>query len=299
MKVAVLLSTYNGEPFIREQINSILNQQGNFELDLWIRDDHSTDQTRAILSEYEMAGKLNWYTGENLGAAHSFIDLIKHCKGYDFYAFSDQDDFWMPEKLQSGIDQIRAIDTAALCTGNAELVDRDLSSLGRAVYKAKPRTDFYTIVCAGGLLGCTMVFNHHLAQIVQKYAAPPRLVMHDFYLSVLCAAVDGAIIYDPVPYMKYRQHGKNVYGVPHGLVKTLLSRLDSVRIKSAVSIADQAESLLAIKEVSAEKRKWLKVVSDYRTSFFRRIKLATASRVSYTNMNQAITTRTAIFFANR
>ena len=71
MRVAVLMSTYNGEKYIREQIDSILEQSGNFDLDLWVRDDGSKDSTQQILQEYAQQRKLHWYTGENLGAAHS------------------------------------------------------------------------------------------------------------------------------------------------------------------------------------------------------------------------------------
>ena len=70
MKVVVLLSSYNGEKYIQEQIDSILHQEGDFELDLWIRDDNSTDRTREILKKYEKAGKLQWYTGKNLSLIH-------------------------------------------------------------------------------------------------------------------------------------------------------------------------------------------------------------------------------------
>lgn len=299
MKTAVLLSAYNGETYIREQIDSILRQERDFELDLWVRDDDSTDQTRVILDEYEKAGKLRWYTGQNIGSAYSFIDLIKHCGEYDVYAFSDQDDLWMPQKLQNGIRHIHPLDTAALYVANAELVDDNLAPLGKRVYKKTPRTDFYTLVCAGGLLGCTMVFNRHLARYVQEYPCPPKLVMHDFYLAVLCAAVNGKIVYDQTPCMKYRQHGRNVYGVPHGFRKTLLSRLETIWTSPSVSIADQAESLLAIDDIDEEKKKWLKTVAQYRNSLRNRFQLAVSSRVSYVSRNQAITIRTAIFFANR
>ena len=301
MKVVVLLSSYNGEKYIQEQIDSILHQEGDFELDLWIRDDNSTDRTKEILKKYEKAGKLQWYTGKNLGAAYSFIDLIKHCDKYDFYAFSDQDDFWMPEKLQNGIRQIQLLNTAALYTGNAELVNAGLISLERCVYKIAPRTDFHTLVCAGGLLGCTMIFNNQLARFVQEQPCPSKIMMHDFYLAVLCAAVNGKIVYDSASYMKYRQHGRNVYGVPHGFGRTLLSRIRAIWTKPDVSIAEQAESLLSLSigEIDKEKKKWLNTVAQYRTSLSHRIMLAATTRVSYVNRNQSIALRTAIFFANR
>ena len=182
MRVAVLMSTYNGENYMKEQIESILNQRGNFELDLWVRDDGSTDATKKILMQYEIEKKLHWYEGRNLKPALSFMDLIKHCENYDYYAFADQDDYWMPDKLWTGIMQIKDIKTPSLYCSNAELVNDKLKSLGRDVYKCDPKTDIYTLACAGGLLGCTMIFNCALAQMIQNYSIPERLVMHDFIL---------------------------------------------------------------------------------------------------------------------
>ena len=80
MRVAVLMSTYNGENYMKEQIESILNQRGNFELDLWVRDDGSTDATKKILMQYEIEKKLHWYEGRNLKPALSFMDLIKRIR---------------------------------------------------------------------------------------------------------------------------------------------------------------------------------------------------------------------------
>ena len=149
MKAAVLMSTYNGARFIREQLDSILDQTGEFELDLWVRDDGSTDGTKDILNDYESRGLLRWYTGENLGPAQSFLDLVRRTLGYDWYAFADQDDFWMPEKLSWALETLEKIDAArenaVLYFSNAELADEALSPLGRCVYKSTPRTDFRTV----------------------------------------------------------------------------------------------------------------------------------------------------------
>ena len=87
MKIAVLMSTYNGEQYISEQIDSILAQEGDFDLELHVRDDGSKDGTINILSRYEEEGKLRWYNNENLGPAKSFMDLIFSCGEYDCSAF--------------------------------------------------------------------------------------------------------------------------------------------------------------------------------------------------------------------
>lgn len=300
-KIAVLMSTYNGEQFIREQIDSILLQKGDFQLDLWVRDDGSKDGTQNILKEYESKGKLKWYTGENKGPAYSFIDLLNHCKNYDFYAFADQDDFWDEDKINIGIKEIETYKKPALYCCNAELVDFSLKSLGRNVYIEKPKLDFYTLSVAGGLLGCTMIFNKYLASYIPKQL-PQKIILHDFYMAELCSLIDGDILYDENPHMKYRQHGNNVVGVSHGIIGTIKSRISDILTTQSVSIADQALELNKLKfinDVSFEKREWLNIILNYRKNIFSRLKLALSTKTNYINFNMGLKLRMSILFNNR
>ncbi len=93
--IVVLMSTYNGEKYIREQLDSIFNQEG-IDVKVVVRDDGSKDTTHAILDEYKKTHELVWYTGENLKSARSFMDLIYQAPESDYYAFADQDDYWDP-----------------------------------------------------------------------------------------------------------------------------------------------------------------------------------------------------------
>lgn len=299
--IAVLMSTYNGERFLREQIDSILGQQGDIRVCLLVRDDGSSDRTQAILEEYRLSGKLEWYTGGNLGPAHSFLDLLKRYPDYEYYAFADQDDFWMPNKLLFGVKALKKIEVPGLYCANAELVDENLNSLGRNVYRAIPRTDFFTLMCSGGLLGCSMVFNNKLASLVCNEEMPGKIVLHDFYLAALCSAVGGEIIFDKCSHMKYRQHGNNVVGVSHGIYGTLISRLNDIVRRENVSIADQAETLMFLLDgrISMQKYMWLKKVSGYRKSLFSRIGLALSCKTRYMNANMGFKLRASILLGNR
>lgn len=301
IRAAVLLSAYNGEKYIREQIDSILNQVGDFSLDLYVRDDGSNDSTVSILDSYKQQNKLNWYTGENLKPAKSFINLVKNCGSYDYYAFADQDDFWEKDKLKRGIDALKSSDGPALYCSNAELVDGELNPLGRNVYKTSPRTDFETVVSAGGLLGCTMIFNDALAKKIKAVKDYPQMVLHDFYLAVLCVSSGGKIIYDSHPTMKYRQHGNNVVGVSHGIFGTVIGRLKDIFYKEPVSIADQAESILNEygSELDADKKEWLCKVAHYKDSFVNRLKLSCSGKTKYINKNMGLKLRMSILFGNR
>lgn len=301
MKIAVLMSSYNGEKYIKEQIDSILCQKGDFQLDLWVRDDGSGDSTQKILKMYSDEKKLNWYTGENLGPAHSFFDLIKHCEGYDYYAFADQDDYWKPGKIQSGISSLDGIEVPALYFANADLVDAELKSFGRKVYKVSPKTDYETLLCAGGLLGCTMIFNRYLALLIQEREVPNKVVMHDFYVAAVCSAMGGKIIYDDTAQMLYRQHGNNVVGVSHNKLDAVKKIILNILSKAEISISEQAEEIERIyfDLLNSKREEWLRKIIYYRRSYINRIWLACSCKTKYVSWNMAIKVRLAILLGNK
>lgn len=301
MTIAVLMSTFNGEKYLKEQIDSILNQNGHFQLDLWVRDDGSTDQTTIILKDYATKGLLNWYSGRNLGPGYSFLDLIMHCPKYDLYAFADQDDYWMDDKLKTGIYAIKNQNGPALYFSNAELVGSKLESLGRNVYKQCPKTDLYTLSCAGGLLGCTMVFNKKLAAYIQNYNVPKSIILHDFYIAMVCSALGGKIYYESTPHIKYRQHSNNVIGVSSSFKAKINNRINDITHKPKVSIAEQAESIIAQYDslLGEHERTWLKNIACYRKNILSRLKLSVSSKTSYINLNMSMKLRLSILFGNR
>ena len=104
-RVQVFLSSYNGEKYIEEQIDSVLQQKG-VEVRILVRDDGSNDKTVDILEMLYKKGKINFYKGENIGYAKSFLNLLTHDNKADYYAFCDQDDFWLSNKLIEGIKKI-------------------------------------------------------------------------------------------------------------------------------------------------------------------------------------------------
>ena len=91
MKICILLSAYNGEKYIEEQLESLVGQQ-EVAADILVRDDGSSDKTHEILDKWQNKGLLKWYKGENLGFAKSFMDLVQRAGDYEYYAFCDQDD---------------------------------------------------------------------------------------------------------------------------------------------------------------------------------------------------------------
>ena len=126
-KVLVLLSTYNGEKYLREQLDSVLSQEG-VDVSLLIRDDGSKDGTINILKEYSAKLNVDYYEGANRGPSESFHDLLLHAQGYDYYAFCDQDDDWHKDKLRTAVERLEQMNQEApiLYCCNLNVVDENL-----------------------------------------------------------------------------------------------------------------------------------------------------------------------------
>lgn len=212
-KVQVLMSTYNGEKYLAEQLDSILRQK-DVDVSLLIRDDGSSDATVSILQAYcEKDPRIRWYSGENLKSAGSFFDLAKNAGEADYYAFSDQDDVWAADKLASGVKALQTRNDAILqlyyC--NLAVVDENLHFLG-LLHRNIKRTDHrYGVLAEYYAAGCTMVFNRKARE---TYIAnlPQGGIMHDAWMEIVCQFL-GEVTYDPAAHIQYRQHANNVIGV--------------------------------------------------------------------------------------
>ena len=135
--ITVLMSTYNGEKYLHEQIDSILRQQG-VKVNLLVRDDGSTDNTLAILDKYQEEGLLTFYTGENLGPQRSFLHLLQQAPQSDYYAFADQDDIWLEDKLSTGIKQLQNDkEKPALYFSQTQLTDEELNPIPSVIIHPK------------------------------------------------------------------------------------------------------------------------------------------------------------------
>ena len=301
MKILVLMSTFNGEKYLEAQLDSIKDQIIDSKVEILVRDDGSTDGTINILKNYEKKMNMSWYQGENLGAAHSFMDLIEKCGEYDYYAFCDQDDYWLPGKLQRAQSHIACIGEPVLYCSNAKVVDSSLHQVGLNVYRGVPILEVKSLTVIGGLLGCTMFMNKEMIHLIKKHQNQKKVIMHDFYIAQLCALVGGKIIYDSEPTLLYRQHGNNEVGVSYNLLAKIKDRVCTITKQVKVSIADQSGELADLygDYICMENLVWLKKVSNYRENFLSRCKLAFSKDIHCANLNQAITLRLAVLLGNR
>ena len=208
-KVNVLMSTYNGERYMREQIDSVLAQD-NVSVDLLVRDDGSTDNTLKLLDAYQGKGALKYYVGANLGPALSFLALLRDSGDADYYAFADQDDFWQREKLAVAVDMLeKAGDAPALYFSRTQMTDAELRPTG--IVEINPLLTFGESLVYEFIPGCTMVMNRALRDIVNTYV-PSYVPMHDVWVYSVALAVGAKVFFDKTPHILYRQHGSNTIG---------------------------------------------------------------------------------------
>ena len=209
--MAVMLSTYNGEKYLSEQLDSILAQRG-VKPSVYVRDDGSRDSTLALLKKRCEAGELDFEAGLNMGPARSFLNLVFTAPDHDYYAYADQDDIWLPDKLQRALASLAEFDSDVpqLYFSNATNVEADGAPTGDLLStKTPPGLGNAMVQCFS--IGATMVFNRAARTLLVKSGMPLHMAMHDWWTYLLISAF-GELVYDPEPSMLYRQHGDNVFG---------------------------------------------------------------------------------------
>ena len=204
-KVLVIMSTYNGGKYIREQIDSILSQKQVY-VSLLIRDDGSSDNTTSIINEYiEKGCPVRLIEGKNVGWRASFSKVIESAGSSDFYALADQDDFWYEDKLIAGINMISDIKGPVLYRGRSYIADGDLNNTNQVfqdIPVLSPKKSLFQNFCQG----CTLIFNQDLLDLYKLH--PIESVSHDIWIPII-ANFTGVIVDDKTPHMLYRVHQSN------------------------------------------------------------------------------------------
>lgn len=280
--VCVLMSTYNGGKFLKEQIDSILNQKSCL-ITLIVRDDGSSDSTIEILQEYKQKGLLEYIKGKNIGPARSFIELLRIAPSADYYAFSDQDDIWKEKKLINAICQInRTKDENGrilYCSDLTPLVNE--LPLKDNIIGNRYSTDYKTIVTmCNFVFGCTILMTREAKNLIVMGDSLEVQPMHDWWCAALIG-ICGSIVFDENSNILYRQHNGNTVGANLALKKRVKSRYDRILgnyDRNFVSIDSMANELLLFQEKSGviypdEVKAFLRLVSKYKKSLNNRIRL--------------------------
>lgn len=209
--ILILLSTYNGDKYIEEQINSLINQEG-VKVKILVRDDGSSDRTVSILKKIQKKYDLSIINGDNIGYAASFMTLVQIAKQYkaDYYAFCDQDDVWEKNKLFVAASNLDTTEPA-LYLSQAKIVDEQLNPMKSSFHKRKVKLG--AVLEHNYAIGCTMVFNEPLREILSIDIENMCLTCgHDSWVYLVALSIKAHVFFDLNGYVLYRQHGSNVSG---------------------------------------------------------------------------------------
>jgi len=216
-RVAILLCTYNGQEFLQEQLDSFVVQtHANWVL--YVSDDGSTDNTLQIIENFaKRVGeeRVILFKGPRKGFAANFLSLIHHDEiKADYFSFSDQDDVWLPEKLEVSLNWLKQQpeNIPALYCSRTILIDAKGRAFGQSDLFLKPPSFANALVQSiGG--GNTMILNRAARNLVSAHSPEDGIVSHDWWVYIVVSGNEGAIKYDPKSYVLYRQHGDNLVGM--------------------------------------------------------------------------------------
>ena len=209
-KVIVLMATYNGAPYLREQLDSIIHQSYN-NIEIMVRDDGSTDGTIDILKEYENKNLIQVSYGKNIGVMKSFLGLAEKAGEADYYSFADQDDIWLPEKISRAVEHLEKGDNELpqVYFSDFDFYDGKMNYVRRFPTLTRPYSLVRTLVGSQLGVGFTLVFNHTVKKLIEE-SKPTKMKIyaHDHWVTLMGLAL-GEMIYDPVVTTKHRRHEKN------------------------------------------------------------------------------------------
>lgn len=268
-KVDILLATYNGEKFLSEQIES-LQKQSYRDWKLLVSDDCSSDRTVELVKKYAESDYRINVISENKkfgGPKNNFLHLLRNSKA-DYVLFCDQDDVWLPDKIQKTVEKLQKLDCASnpipnLVFTDMKVVDERLNVISPSFMKYtatnQSRIKLQEVIAQPIGAGCTMGINRCLANMVNRTPFNAYMVMHDYWISLVAAAF-GHIVFLNEATLLYRQHGSNSLGADNfSIIKRLLHPNSMTRhfyetVQQAKSFLDVYGSELSKKDYESLSR---------------------------------------------
>lgn len=188
-KVLILLSSYNGGEKIRKQIDSILSQI-NVDVNILVRDDGSTDDTKEILRDIEIREqRVKVLFEKNIGWKRSFLELVYSCSTeYDYFGFSDQDDIWFEDKVFSLIDLMESDEDVLVKMGhcNSQSVDEKLNERAEQEYRRPYPLNYKSAIANEFFQGCGMLWNKKAMELIRVYKPKNVDLAHDYWVGLIC-----------------------------------------------------------------------------------------------------------------
>lgn len=207
-KVVVLISTYNGEKYLKEQLDSILEQTYS-NIEILVREDGSKDNTLKILEQYEKNKKITLIKGKNIGFVESFLELLRNAKEADYYAFSDQDDIWEKDKIERAVgilEKQENKDIPIMYYSNYDFYTEDIKFHSHPKKRSKISFNNSLLECVN--LGMATLINNELKNRIIAKEYPKNSLGHD-WLFYMVASAFGKVIYDDKVMVRHRIHTSN------------------------------------------------------------------------------------------
>jgi len=274
--ISILMTTFNGERFVAEQIDSLLNQTF-LDFKLYINDDVSSDNTFSVITRYAEMHPEKIFISRNEkntgGAKNNFIEMMILHKD-DYVMLCDQDDVWLPDKIEITLAKMLEMEsefgknTPILVHTDLTVVNDRLKVISKSFKQAMnanyEKTELRNQIIQNTVTGCTAMYNRALAALITT--APRYFVMHDWWLNLVAAAFGKTGSIDEQTVL-YRQHRKNEVGASD--VRTIRYKINRLlhyrKVKEAINITyTQAESFLRtyFEQLSTDQRKLLTTYCD-------------------------------------
>ena len=306
-KIAVILSPFNGEKYLKEQMDSLLSQEG-VDITLFVRDDGSTDRTVEMIQSYSDKMDILLFKESNVGFERSFRAAVLKTEGrsFDFYAFCDQDDIWYEDKLAKGIDYIESLgnNEPILYCSNQQIIDE----LGQFIRDEEDKQNKITkesSLFALNQRGCVMVWNDslhtHLKASYQTMNTNEFIPAHDTWITILAYAL-GQVYVDNSRTMGYRVSTHNTAGSYIGLtgrIRYIWKKLGTVSQKRKYQRTQLSQLLLSYLEtVPASDSDYIRAFLKSQSSFIQSSKFAFSSHQYFQGMSKkwVILTKLLILF---
>ena len=271
-KIQILLSTYNGDRHLREQLDSFLSLENAEEVSVLIRDDGSTDMTREILAEYKERYGFDVIEGENVGLNASMQILFENADPEClFYAYADQDDVWLKDKLSRAVRALEkeAADTPVLYAARSHITDKDGNIIGETILPKKAPC-FKNAMVQNVCIGHTQVYNRPMLDLLRAHYSTDMFVIDHW--AYLIATALGKVVFDPSLVTLYRQHGSNSIGYGHSLLSKIKNRSRRARAGVPRAHTKQLLALLSFEmELGDLEKRMLRRFLSARKCFFRRL----------------------------
>jgi glycosyltransferase involved in cell wall biosynthesis len=226
MVISVCLASFNGQKYIKEQIDSILVQL-SYDDELIVSDDGSTDNTFSIIANYNDARIKVFHNENKKGVVGNFENALKHAQG-DYIFLSDQDDVWLKDKVTVCLDHLNTVD---LVNADCKIVDSELNLLEDSFFISNnSKNGILNTLRHNAYMGCCMAFNRKILSKILPF--PKDIPLHDLWIGFVCDLFYKSLLLS-VPLILYRRHSLNVSKTteksPYSFLRKMLFRWNIIK----------------------------------------------------------------------